>query len=60
MKNHITKGGRKLRLAYSVQWWDSLGKWIVGCGSFWTGRKTTLFQARREAAQRNRIKDGLS
>lgn len=55
-KTITTKGGRKLRLAYTVNWIYSLQKWVVGVGNFWSGERMTLFDARREANKRNATK----
>lgn len=48
-----TPGGRILRLNYTVNWIDSLQKWVVGCGNFWSGERMTLYDARRECEKRN-------
>lgn len=52
MTNKITRGGRSLRRAYSVQFVQ--GRWVVGVGGFWPGKRMTIFDARTEARKRNR------
>lgn len=53
IKRHITPGGRVLRRAFSPQFMPGIGRWVVGIGSFWPGRKMTIFEARALVKKRN-------
>lgn len=53
---HCQKGGRRLRLNYTVVFLESLSRWVVGCGNFWTGKRRTLFRASRIVERLNERK----
>lgn len=51
VKTVTTKSGRKLMKNYTIQLID--GRWIVGCGPIWPGRRMTILEARKVARRKN-------
>ncbi|UOF82211.1 hypothetical protein [Caudoviricetes sp.] len=52
-KSITTPGGRTLRKNYVVAFLDSLDRWVVGVGNFWTGKRRTSLSARKIAKRLN-------